>query len=859
MEKNATRIRIGGPCLALAVVLFAALAAPALASAGRYIVVFRRDSFRRTFEAVRSGMRVPRTDVEKALREDLSRSRRRLDALLGTDRRSRNVEWLSVVNGAVLELSDEEARRLRRDAGIEMVVPDLPVEPPREIPVDPGRSPEEEDVTYGLKLIGADRVQDELGITGRGVLVGHIDTGVDGEHPELAGKIAGWKDFTSHASTEPEDTHGHGTHTAATIVGGNLSGKRIGVAPGARLLVARGIGGGTSGLLKAMQWMVDPDGDPSTDDAPALVSCSWNSGYGEQDPFYEALATWEACGIIPVFSAGNAGPKPGTITKPKEYPGTFATAAVDSQSEAASFSSRGPAVWKGKKVDKPDFAAPGVAVYSAVPHGRYGKKSGTSMAAPHLAGAVALILEAAPGLAPQDVRNLLRNTAKDLGDEGYDYTYGWGLIDVYAAVKAVLNGARVDGVVFDGDGKPLAGALIRLEKPDRTIKSDSRGRFVLYLPEGRHEIRVEAFAHLPLRKVLEVHSNDHLRLELRMKKAPVVSVEVSVKGREDGAPVEGAVVKVTGTPLEAVKTGADGIAVLELPTGEYTLRVEAFGFRPAEVEVEAREGAGVEVLLRPLPPVLLVDDDGGGNFEKYYEQAFRKLGIEYDIVRFSETSPYPDKDHVLAYAFVVWETGNASSHTIGRPETELLEAYLDAGGRLILSGQDIGYDIKQSPFFKKYLKARYFQDNAGSKRIRSIDGSFEFDIAGGDGADNQRYPDAIDTAGAGSRPLYLYDREDRRVAALRIEDKEKGYRIDYYAFGIEAVTPVYTRAKVLEKSLEFLNGGPLDSILRTAVSRSRRLPARLKPQYVERVLLPLMRKTRGSRTNKYERLYGHLE
>ncbi|MCJ8347618.1 S8 family serine peptidase, partial [bacterium] len=128
-----------------------------------------------------------------------------------------------------------------------------------------------EDWTYGLKKVGVDKVRAAYNLTGKGVRVGILDTGIDAEHPDLKGKVVAWKDWAGTSAT-PKDAHGHGTHCAGTIAGGDASGKNIGVAPDVELVIARifGDNGGAtlSGILGAMNWITDPDSNPDTDDAP---------------------------------------------------------------------------------------------------------------------------------------------------------------------------------------------------------------------------------------------------------------------------------------------------------------------------------------------------------------------------------------------------------------------------------------------------------------------------------------------------------------------------------------------------------------------------------------------------------------
>jgi subtilisin family serine protease len=289
-------------------------------------------------------------------------------------------------------------------------------------------------------------------ITGKGVLLGSVDTGVDGNHPALKGKIALFLDGSSRKVVEPYDSDTHGTHTIGTMVGGNRTDNLIGMAPDAKVIAAGALEGYDS-MLYSMEWMLNPDGDNNTTtDLPKAVNCSWHAGGApDMELFYKAIEAWEAAGILPVFSAGNDGPRDKTITHPKEHPLAFATAATGPNGKAANFSSRGPAQYHGVETQKPDLAAPGVDIYSTLPNGKYGKYSGTSMAAPHVTGSTALIAQVAPSLNPQQIRNVFLSTLTPVDVNTINYSfkendippwnkvYGHGKLNVYEAVKLAMK------------------------------------------------------------------------------------------------------------------------------------------------------------------------------------------------------------------------------------------------------------------------------------------------------------------------------------------------------------------------------------------------------------------------------------
>jgi subtilisin family serine protease len=323
-----------------------------------------------------------------------------------------------------------------------------------------------------------------LGFTGQDIVIGGQDTGYDWDHPALKNQYRGWDgasadhDYNWHDSihsgggicgansAEPCDDNNHGTHTMGTMVGDDGGSNQIGVAPGAKWIGCRNMnqGNGTpASYAECYEWFIAPypvggdpilDADPSK--APHVINNSWSCPASEGCTNPNALLTVvnnvRAAGIVTVHAAGNSGPSCGTVNTPAAiYNASFTVGATDSADNIASFSSRGPvnsfsaapmfvnrAHWM-----KPDISAPGVGIRSSVPGGGYaGGWNGTSMAAPHVAGGVALLLSAQPGLIGDvdAIERWLQDEAVPRTSSqgcGFDRptdvpnnVYGWGRLDV---------------------------------------------------------------------------------------------------------------------------------------------------------------------------------------------------------------------------------------------------------------------------------------------------------------------------------------------------------------------------------------------------------------------------------------------
>ncbi|MGY3716220.1 S8 family serine peptidase [Sutcliffiella cohnii] len=260
---------------------------------------------------------------------------------------------------------------------------------------------------------------------------------------------------------ESYDDNSHGTHVTGTMVGVEPTGKnQIGVAPGAKWIAAKAFDANGSGpdsrILVAAEWILAPGG--RVDLAPDVVNNSWSGGPGMNEWFLEVVQTWRAYDIFPVFAGGNASifiPNgPGTIASPANYPESFAVGAVNDKNQLADFSFQGPSPYGEIK---PDVTAPGVRVRSALPDGSYGDKSGTSMAAPHVAATVALLRQANASITVDEIEQVLLETATPLTDRVFTSSpnngYGHGLLNVYDAVLSETQGMGIiaGNVTIEGE------------------------------------------------------------------------------------------------------------------------------------------------------------------------------------------------------------------------------------------------------------------------------------------------------------------------------------------------------------------------------------------------------------------------
>lgn len=401
--------------------------------------------------------------VYDALKRTADRSQRAILQFLAAERtagRATVVRPFLSVNAIGVRSDDRALRRISAFPEVERIVAAPAVSVPA--PVAGGTEAAIQGIEWNIASVGAPASW-ARGITGQGIIVANIDTGVEFAHPALVDQYRGntgsgfvhdraWWDATGTCALAPCDDNGHGTHTMGTMVGDDGGANRIGVAPGATWIACKALGAGGSGslfdLLECGDWILAPwdltGANPDPTERPHVVNNSWGFSFGGFAILRPMVDSWRAAGIFPAFSVGNSGPSCATATSPGDYPEAFATGALTAAGTLASFSSRGPSAFGPVK---PDLAAPGVNVRSSVPPGSYAVFSGTSMASPHTAGLVALLWSEYPNLrrdVPDTERKLrpaarIMNTTDACGGDTPtthpNNSYGWGSADAVATQK----------------------------------------------------------------------------------------------------------------------------------------------------------------------------------------------------------------------------------------------------------------------------------------------------------------------------------------------------------------------------------------------------------------------------------------
>jgi uncharacterized repeat protein (TIGR01451 family) len=784
-----------------------------------------------------------RRAVVDALRAAADRSQRDIRAYLDKQQAEGHVSAITsfwVVNALAVTGDAETARALaaRPDVARITVNHVRPLAKPERVEA-PGLA------MWNIERVRAPRVWQELGITGRGVVVANMDTGVAWTHPALRAHYRGftpngvdhnynWFDATGTSTGAPMDDDGHGSHTMGIMVGDDGGANHIGVAPGAKWMAVRIFTpqGTTDAWIHAgFQWLLAPTdlngNNPDPGKAPDIVNNSWGSGNIADPTFWYDLLAWRAAGIFSTWSAGNRGVDgPGSIGVPGGYPHAFNVGATDPNDILAGFSSLGPGFWTPMK---PNVSAPGDYVRSSVLGNAYDFFSGTSMAAPHAAGIAALLLEADPRLTVADLETILARTAWDLGPAGFDPGYGAGRVDAYAAVRWALGGGRLGGQVRDAlTGEPVAQAVVEglgASEPAFRTSTDDTGHYVVAVPAGSYQVTAAAFGYLTATvRSVEVISGFQSLRDLELAPAPTARIGGELRDAFTGAPLT-ATVYLLDTPL---MTTADvgGLFHFDVPEGCYTWLAVRPGYRRLTESagcVQPGLPASFPVkMLAPAPSLLLLDADAWleDDATVYFKLALDRAGYLYDTRRITDTAILPTLAELQAYDIVIWAHPWASPGEIDKVRGDtaaqnLLAGYVNGGGRLLLSGQNIGfYDGGGQqggailPYYRNVLHAR-FVSNINATEAGGLPGeplsTLTVTLPTVDSYNPRSALSSEEIAPADSQAVAVMEYGPGDTAALRVTGVGPGRgRLLYFGFGLERAGPLASRAELLRAALAWL-------------------------------------------------------
>ncbi|KAA3600053.1 MAG: T9SS C-terminal target domain-containing protein [Calditrichaeota bacterium] len=612
-----------------------------------------------------------------------------------------------------------------------------------------------------LKAINANKLWD-LGFDGTGRIVMNIDTGVDGNNPYVASSWFGnqpnitpndaWYDAVAQNSIFPEDleTSTQGTSTMSLMVGKSGT-DTIGVAPNAWWIASKhndgGVIPGIIGPLQAFTWVsLLP---PIVLDNLDVINNSHGYAYGgcTSNSVYQTITIIEEIGVSTVWQAGDGGPNNQTVS---EYAAgaftpvnTFSVGTLQPDQESIwILSSKGPSTCPNTPNDlkiKPEVVAQGIDLKVALGSNAGGGTdlvNGSAFSTPLVSGAIALLKQYKPTATPEEVKTALLNTAFDLGVPGDDNTFGMGRIDVLAAIGE-LSEFTVNGIVTDNTtGNPIPFAKIRVIESEQIFNTSADGSYSAKPIFDTITFEVSAFGYQTetITNIAQLVPNSPIDVPVSMTLNP--SATVSGTFSDDlGNSIEGEAIifgieNQNKIEFAVLPTDGNGNYSINLPEGNFEIKfVPNFPF-PEKQVWQFTVVAGQNLTFdysNAAAAVLIIGADSTDNVDEVYIELAQKAGTEFyfwDLVKKQSSPNLNEMQSLTQPSAVVWYTDNRTTDAISTTDEQTLVDFLNAGGNLFLSGQNIA-ELENGGNLMNLLEIS-FDDNfsGGSDFIRGENGTF---------------------------------------------------------------------------------------------------------------------------------------
>lgn len=355
---------------------------------------------------------------------------------------------------------------------------------------------------------------------------------------------------------------------------------------------------------------------------------------------------------------------------------------------------------------------------------------------------------------------------------------------------------------------PLPAAVTAVGQPGEFSATASvSGAYALQVPAGHYTVTAALTGYYPQTITdVAVLTGTGVRLDFALVPMSLFTIEGNITDAATGKLLSATLQVDNGAIIPA----PDGYYSATLYEGRYVLTASAPFHWPLAIEVDVDHDQHQDFALEPTPCLLVVDDDFDNlhnpyNDQIYYTQTLESLNVSYNVWSVPDNADGPPLDKLRQYRGVIWLTGRDWDFTLTAADQAALAAYLDGGGRLFVSGQDIGWDIARTtapPFYRDYLHAGYLADDSGFRQLAGANflNGLTVTIEGGDGANNQADPSEIAVVG-NAVGVFRYTDDGNWGAVAFANDT---YRMVYFAFGFEGINTATDRQKVMAYVLDYL-------------------------------------------------------
>ncbi|MCO4783199.1 MAG: S8 family serine peptidase [Candidatus Cloacimonetes bacterium] len=651
------------------------------------------------------------------------------------------------------------------------------------------------EISEGLKHLRISKLRNSsyFNMTGKNSKIGLIDTGFD---PTLFNEeqITS-KDFTSQYDGKSPSIE-HATNSLGILIGSKNNKVKTAITPDAHIYHAKVFHHNNtsriSTILTAMQWLLDPDDDPSTDDFPKVISNSWATLTLNKElmlPFWEALSTMKKLGVIPIFPSGNSGQSQ-KISLSAGLPHAISIGSISNNGSPSTFSTKAEVEWEGITYQKPELFAPGENIISVLPDGQYAEISSTSCSSNYVAAIIALIQEANPKLGPKHIKKILLQTTHRLADGKKTH-----IVDAYQAIDLAVHGGVVKGLI---DG-PESSTKISVQPGDLTFVSKTTGAFNFFLKEGTYQLTFNSQGFRTYTEEITIRKQKKHSLMIDLQNSQEHEVSINIVDSQD-TKING-VLKLYDDQDKQFLID-DGTLSVTLFEGLYRGQIEVSGLKdqPFLLNVD-RMHDQIDYRVSSIPAILIVKDAKENDQMSKVENSLQSLNIAYDMINHTIAS-----DDILAYDLVFWLTEQESFDTLSSIEQNTLRDYISTGGRVVFSGENLAYHLRFSSFLKESCGVDFSKDSSAVKSIL-------FSQSKSTLADNPSfyYPDTLTPSASNSENFLFYTSGE--TAGVYKKDQQGGATL-FLGFSINQINNQESRNELINQVLEKIQPKLQDQIQR---------------------------------------------